>query len=566
MCRFGWLCEICKKYTFRSKFQQSIESIKQNHICGNFKCKFCGEVYQEKIKHQCKFYISNQPDFLSKLAFFDLAMTGGSAVYCQDCFALSKSTLKQVCTFCLDNDTFETNICSILFETQRELFSRATFGNFFPTIVEKNIFTYAYLSPNCRTRTNKQKTFFNQNPKNLIDSNLFKKKEMSPLEKMLDFIFVKELFFTTFVTHDDANGRILEEVLKTFLSNGIIPNIVGSPKIMFLEIKQIGLRFLNSLNYFDSSIFALTSKFSLEHQFFPHRWNKAHFFCYEGPPPTKADFFCAEDSVQICQAKATFLNKLKENRTWKFADAIIKYSNYRLQVTQLAVLKFCIEAYSCQQLLNQEIFPSNKELFFIMPFNPPLFTKASYAFQLLLHYTESHFLKNIRPPIRMQSSKQELEFCSFLRWKFPHYQFIDAWSPFGQKTFRESFPDSYCPQTKTAFFFNGCLIHGHPKSECKFKRKSKGHTNYFKVPLETALQQYKNKVNLLLQNHPNEVISVETIWECCWKTQKKEDTTLKYFMTKIYNEPPLSRLDATKAGMQYTILESCHLFHFYLIV
>ena len=183
---------------------------------------------------------------------------------------------------------------------------------------------------------------------------------------------------------------------------------------MFLEINQIGLRFLNSLNYFDSSMFALSKKFGLEHQFFPHRWNKLEFFSYVGDPPTEPDFFCAEDTVEIFKAKATFSKKLEQNknRNWKFSDAIINYSNYRLQITLLAVLKFCVEAVSCQQLLSREIFPFKKELVFIMPFNSPLFTKASYAFQLLLYYTESHLLKNIRPPIRMQSSKQELVFCS----------------------------------------------------------------------------------------------------------------------------------------------------------
>ncbi len=142
----------------------------------------------------------------------------------------------------------------------------------------------------------------------------------------------------------------------------------------------------------------------------------------------------------------------------------------------------------------------------------------------------------------MTSSKQELEFCSFLKSQFPHLTFVDAWSKFGQKKFKESFPDSYCLETKTAFYFNGCLIHGHPIKECKFKRKKEEGRNYFNVPYEEAYKSHQNKLLLLQKNHPNEVESTETIWECMWQKRKAEDKTLKDFL-KRYMEPPLRRLD-----------------------
>ncbi len=42
VCRFGWLCLLCKKYTFKSKFLPNISAISEKHVCGRFFCNYCG--------------------------------------------------------------------------------------------------------------------------------------------------------------------------------------------------------------------------------------------------------------------------------------------------------------------------------------------------------------------------------------------------------------------------------------------------------------------------------------------------------------------------------------------
>ena len=224
---------------------------------------------------------------------------------------------------------------------------------------------------------------------------------------------------------------------------------------------------------------------------------------------------------------------------------------FRLHTIAKRNIKFLKDAFSCQQILQTLL--KKEDLPFIMPFNHPMFTKASYAFTLMLLYSNPNCLKSQRPPIRMNSSKQELEFCAYLREKFPHLTFIDAWSPFGQKTFKEAFPDSFCIETKTAFFFNGCLIHGHPVDQCKFQRKKGRGKNYFNVPLTEAFESHMKKVNLLKRNHAAEVESIENVWECEWQQRKKADASIQQFL-KRYTEPPLMRLDQ-KVGVRGGINE-----------
>ena len=86
----------------------------------------------------------------------------------------------------------------------------------------------------------------------------------------------------------------------------------------------------------------------------------------------------------------------------------------------------------------------------------------------------------MRPPIKMQSSLSEIEYCSFLRYSLEKDSFQDAWSPLGQKYFKETIPDSYSPTLKKAFFLMGVLSMGIGRNNVNF--------NDLKHPPKTFLE------------------------------------------------------------------------------
>ena len=156
----------------------------------------------------------------------------------------------------------------------------------------------------------------------------------------------------------------------------------------------------------------------------------------------------------------------------------------------------------------------------------------------------------MRKPVNMQSSLGELEYCFFLRHIYKNGEFQDAWSPAGQKYFKESVPDSYSLLFKKAYFFNGCLIHGHCKEKCRFQRSTSATHNFFGVPFDVARQQFESKITNLEKNHVEEIKSIEIQWECDWLYKKKCDKQVQEFLKKVFVNAPNFRLHPNAAGKE----------------
>ncbi len=554
VCRFGWLCPICQKYTYCTKFWKSIENIKQNHVCGVRLCTFCSEKIVGQ-PHQCQFQVPKPTRTLTKLGFLEMQFTGASSAQCSDCFKLTEKSKNNSisCDFCKDNKKYYANICSILVETTREVFRRQIFTEFDSSniVLNSSDLEFKYLPKVCKVLPCRKTTYFNQIRQNRFHLDTFVHPEMTVLDKFFDYLLKNEITYTTFLIHDDENRAALNKILSCLLSAKITPHVVGNPEICYIEVRDVGWRFINSTNYIEASYFDLCRSHDLPCRFFPQKWNKPAFYSFCGLPPTGDDFFNANDTSLEVDAKFEYAQKLSTKKCWKFDIELIGYSQKRLNVVANEILTFIKEAFNCQELLHRQMSHSIEQEY-IMPFNPPLFTRAGYAFHLLLYFSKAKDLKVPGHPISMTSSKQELEYCSYLRWKYPTLEFIDSWSEKGQKKFRESFPDSFCAATKTAYFFNGCLIHGHPKKECKFKRNSTKETNYFNVPFSKALDQYQTKCTKLIENHADKIHLIKTEWECLWQHKKKTNPDVKIFLQTFYKEPPLSRLDpnfAVRGGL-----------------
>ena len=125
---------------------------------------------------------------------------------------------------------------------------------------------------------------------------------------------------------------------------------------------------------------------------------------------------------------------------------------------------------------------------------------------------------------------------------YPEKQFQAAFNnPKGQKYFKEAIPDLYSPITKQAFFFNGCVFHGH-FDNCLMNSSA---TELTKSPFGKSYKElndeFEVKMTKLLQNHVDEINEVIIRWECHYK-KLRVNTDLQLFLKNSFNPHPLYRL------------------------
>ena len=341
----------------------------------------------------------------------------------------------------------------------------------------------------------------------------------------------------------------LKEIVKCLYENGMRPIVIGSPRIFLVEVPELDIRFINLENYVDTSFVNLQNTFwnpKAKNSFFPLRWLKETKFSYVGVPPNLKDMWQFEDTKEMVAAKKSALAKM--TGSWNFTENLIEYSRGKCEIVAKASLHFLEQSFSCQSKLHA-CFPNAAErVNFVHPFNKPLFTKASYAYKLMCLFSKMEDVRIVKPAVAIQSSKGELEFCMYKKFVHKPCEVQTAWSPRGQKRFRESFPDYYVPAKKLCGYWNGCLVHGHPKERCTFKKHKRTSKNMFKIDLKTAYASYEEKKQKLIQNHPDDIQEIDEMWHCEWVQKKKSDEDVKYFMEHIYKNPPLYRLEARAAG------------------
>ena len=344
----------------------------------------------------------------------------------------------------------------------------------------------------------------------------------------------------------------LDEILKFVLKVGLKPKVIATPHLALIDIFELQVRFINLKNYVTEDVSKLLKTLNIERQFFPLRWNQQKMYDYIGNPPVLEDFFHFDDSEIEIGQKKEFVKKQKV--PWCFLKSLKLYSEYCASLTCKIALSFLDQAFKTQSLLAKIL---KKQENFVHPFQAPLFTRAAYAYRTLLTFCpELSDVRVVKDPIPMQSSKSELEYCAFLRHQNPKHTFQDAWSPCGQKRFSESYPDSFSPSLETAFYFNGCLIHGHPIKQCLLNRNSSKKHNYFHVPLQEVHDQFWKKQENLKKNHCS-VKKIVVQWECSWTLRRKTDPILQNFLANSYDYPPNHRLNVRASGNLLTFFCYC---------
>ncbi len=543
VCMWGWSCPKCKKYTWRGKNQSSINAIKENHVCDIRLCYICSE---PKTKtHLCRLLGPGFPKEFPNLAFLQLMYSGSTKSHCQDCFYMNE---EEKCTFCSKNaENEEPNVCVALIEQKaRENFEEQVFVNDsipYSASQHNNILHYEYLPDTLKDLSMAPKgvkTRFNKRKKIFVEKERVDAEKGCPIKKLLGYILEKNLSNTVFLVNCQESCD-LDHIFRAAWRAGLMPNVVHCQnKIGLLNIQELGIRFVDTSNFLDESIEELAEKSNNCLDFFPQKWNNPAMYLYIGKPPSSEDFFYADDDSKTVAKKKQYARDLEVAGNWHFADRLIKHCKHKTHVTAKTTTDFLRQAFLCQDLMRMQLKVAPKtcdEIPYLHPFFPT-FTKASYAYNMFLLFTDaSKKIRTVREPISINSSKGEMEFCSYMRFKHPKEDLIDSWSENGQMHFREASPDLYVQRTHETFFYNGCYWHSHADPKCPvMKNKTHGRAG---EKME-AKKKFKEKMEKL-KNNNKEVLSTTTVWECSWRRQR-ETPGVKNFLDNHYVPYPSYRL------------------------
>ncbi len=460
-CRMGYKCGKCQQYTFRGNKFRTISSIKETHLCKVRPCYMCGQPKRPGEQHLCPMNNSKFPSKLGNTAFLALEFSGSTSTSCKDCFENNC-----LCSTCKDNSFVEQEpILGVLLieENSRESYNRVIFAS--PKMKvqnkhDKSVFTCDYLPSdykNLPLSSSGPTTNFNQGAKRIVSPETFLNTgDSGVIEQLLYYLTLNNLTNLTIMCHA-ATDLHLEHVVPVLCRKGLSINTVQvHQRILLVETKELSIRFVDAQNYLGNvSLRTLAQHHDLPLNFFPQKLAKSHNFNLVGKVPDFQEWFNFEDDDTDLEKKKHFWEQLPTS--WDFNQQLIDICTQKTIVLATACLEFQKEAFQIQELLKEalEHEAQNSRFPYLCPFSWPLFSRAGYAFKLFLCYSKMvHLIYNVKPAITYNSSKGELAFAQYLMWKHKSIEFIHAFSPYGQRRFKEAVPD-ILGSNKIAYFYNG---------------------------------------------------------------------------------------------------------------
>ena len=546
---FGFKCLKCNKFTYRYS-NLTTEDLKLSHICGEHKsCIFCRE---PKTKdHLCKLKTEILASNKYPLAFFKMSFFNSSS---GDCFLCTELRISNPNIFCDQHSSTlldEPNL-AILYHEENECgnFTKYEINSWnfdLHVQITPNFFNYNYSDGKELTisqlKSSKKTQDFTRNLETLQKKTCFLLSD-----KLLQIIFTNKWHNTTFVCQDEDSQTYMC-LLKAMIRNGFCPTIIrNGRKILVIEIKCINLRFITSNAYIDIDEFALADQFDIKFEkvFFPMKFYSPKNFHYQGPVPDLKYFLSALDNAKTRREKITYHSEMKSlNYTWTFTKEIVEFIDLKVWLLALSLVKFLKDAYDFQMQLNTILMkPSDQN--FLSPFSYPLCSLGGFVFKLYkLYYLNNQDIYVVSKEYGTQCknvSKIEYEWSRFMEYLKPDKEFLSAFNNVnGQKYFKEAIPDLYSPITKQAYFFHGCVFHGH-YDNCLINVNATADTKTpFGKTYADINKEFSIKQENLLKNNASDVSEVIFRWECHYR-KLREEKTVKHFLEHIFQPHPLVRL------------------------
>jgi hypothetical protein len=407
---------------------------------------------------------------------------------------------------------------------------------------------------------------------------LMVKPQVNLIDKIIQFVLDLKWSNTTYVCQD-VSSTFLTAILKALLSNGICPKVIRKQnKILVIEIKPLNVRFITSNAYLLGDEYDLARQFEIkfDYYFFPSDF-LSHFYlsnydsdsftpctinsewnentpCKNKILPNESYFFSKFDSELTIQNKKEFLKNFNQNnKKWCLEKEIVIFNDQKLYLLTIACLTFVKESFEFQKLLL--ISQKKSELKILHPFSFPLCSLSGFIFKVFkLFYLNNYNIYCVANEFKSNRncSKIEFEWSCVMDFLHPEKLLLSEFNnELGQFYFTEAIPDLYSVNSKTAYFFNGCKIHSHLSSDCKFNKKcTEASLNPFGKSFKEVNEIFFSKMENLLLNNSNKINEIIIEWECQYLRRKKDPLIQSFLELQFkdqFGDHPRYRLQARTA-------------------
>ena len=330
----------------------------------------------------------------------------------------------------------------------------------------------------------------------------------------------------TFIAHN-SKGYDSHFILKWCIDNGFKPYcIYNGAKIMMMEIAQLRIKIIDSLNFIQQSLSSFPKTFGLHELkkgYFPHYFNKICNQNYIGEIPSKKHYGYNQMKTQ---EREKFLqwydDRVNENYVFDFKKEIIEYCRSDVDILRRCMLKFR------QDFINQENIDPLKYITIagvcMAIYRGNYMPKNTIAVVDNFVQTESHSAISIAW-LDFISKKNNI--------KIQHA--LDG----GEKVINNELKvDGFCESTNTVYEFQGCFWHGCP--DC-YKPDVINNKNQCDMgTLYNKTQDKNNKITCA-------GYTLIEMWECKLKNDKSFQ---KYYKNDWKREvvEPLNPRDAFYGG------------------
>ena len=333
----------------------------------------------------------------------------------------------------------------------------------------------------------------------------------------------------TFLAHN-AKGYDSYFILKWCIDNGFKPYcIYNGAKIMMMEIPQLRIKIIDSLNFIQQPLASFPKTFGLNELkkgYFPHYFNKICNQNYIGEMPSKKHYGYNQMKTQDRQKFLQWYDDcVNENYVFDFKKELIEYCRSDVDILRRCMLKFR------QNFMNQENIDPLKYITIagvcMAIYRGNYMSKNTIAVVDNVVQTENHSVVSIAW-LDYISKKNNIKIQHALEG--------------GEKVIKcinnKLKVDGFCESTNTVYEFHGCFWHGCP--DC-YKPDVINNKNQSDMgTLYNKTQDKNNKITAVGYN-------LIEMWEC---KLKKDKSFQKYYKNDWNREvvEPLNPRDAFYGG------------------
>ena len=333
----------------------------------------------------------------------------------------------------------------------------------------------------------------------------------------------------TFLAHN-AKGYDSYFILKWCIDNGFKPYcIYNGAKIMMMEIPQLRIKIIDSLNFIQQPLASFPKTFGLNELkkgYFPHYFNKICNQNYIGEMPSKKHYGYNQMKTQDRQKFLQWYDdRVNENYVFDFKKELIEYCRSDVDILRRCMLKFR------QNFMNQENIDPLKYITIagvcMAIYRGNYMSKNTIAVVDNVVQTENHSVVSIAW-LDYINKKNNIKIQHALEG--------------GEKVIKcinnKLKVDGFCESTNTVYEFHGCFWHGCP--DC-YKPDVINNKNQSDMgTLYNKTQDKNNKITAVGYN-------LIEMWEC---KLKKDKSFQKYYKNDWNREVvgPLNPRDAFYGG------------------